>query len=644
MSRSFLKRKNNMRNFFSVGVFLTCFFANAGDIKYPVSSIPENLKKNANVVKRMEESVFEILSTKETRLHYKYALTILNENGDKHSTFSELYDNLRHVGSVEGYLYDDNGNLIKKMKNKDLSDISAVDGLIDDNRIKQYNFYYKSYPYTIEFEATVTYDHTFYFPEWLPQEYANLSVEKAKFTVITPQDYTLRYKSFNYKGEPGQSIEKNKKLYTWSVENIPAITKESYAPRWHEITTTISIAPTDFEVQGIKGNMTSWKDFGKFIYELKKNRDELPDNVKQKIISLSASAQTDLEKIQLLYRFLQQNTRYISIQLGIGGWQPFDASYVSKKGYGDCKALSNYMYSLLKAVGIKSYYALVKAGDYDHYLMEDFPSNQFNHVILCIPLKADTIWLECTSQTIAPGYMSEFTGNRKALLIDEQGGTLVSTPRYGLIENLLVREVKSVMDGEGNLNMKVSTRYSGIQQDDLSMMINELSKEKLKKILQSDLELASYDINDFKYEETKAVLPELNEQLDITVNNYVTASGKRLFILPNLLNRSDNKLTPDDKRTVDIVVYSEWKDEDHYEIEVPDGYQLETMPQNVSLKTKFGTYSCTTKLNGNKIIYHRVREQFSGRFPAKDQQELAKFFEDIYKADRARMVLVKKTQ
>lgn len=633
-----------MRSFFSVAALLTCLLANASDIKYPVSSIPENLKKNANVVKRMEESEFEILSTKETRLHYKYALTILNENGSKYADFSEMYDKLRHVGSVEGYLYDERGNLIKKMKGKDLSDKSAVSEFMDDNRVKEYSFYYNSYPYTVEFETTITFDHTFYFPSWLPQEYANLSVEKAKFTVITPQDYVLRYKAFNYKGEPLQSTEKNKKFYIWSAENIPAINREPYAPRWHEITTTISIAPTEFEVQGIKGNMTSWKEFGKFIYELKKDRDELPGDTKQKIVSLTANAQTEVEKIQILYRFLQQNTRYISIQLGIGGWQPFDAAYVSKKGYGDCKALSNYMYSMLKAVGIKSYYTLVKAGDYDHYLMDDFPSNQFNHVILCVPLKKDTMWLECTSQTIAPGYMSEFTGNRKALLIDEEGGTLVSTPRYGLKENLLVREVKSVMDAEGNLNMKVSTRYSGIQQDDLSMMINALSKEKLEKILQRDLELASYNINDFKYQETKAILPELNEQLDITVNNYAAVSGKRIFILPNLLNRSDSKFTPDDKRTADLVLYSEWKDEDQYEVEIPVGYQLEAMPQDVSLKTKFGTYSCTTKLEGNKIIYNRVREQFSGRFPAKDQQELSKFFEDIYKADRARMVLVKKTE
>jgi hypothetical protein len=240
--------------------------------------------------------------------------------------------------------------------------------------------------------------------------------------------------------------------------------------------------------------------------------------------------------------------------------------------------------------------------------------------------------------------MGEFTGNRKALMITESGGIIVSTPHYGLKDNLLTRTISAKVEIDGTLNMKVRTKYEGTQQDDLSMMVNSLSKDKIEKILQSEFQLSTYNVNDFKYEETKSMNPEINEKLDITVNGYATISGKRLFVVPNILNRANRKIDVEENRKIDFVFNSEWKDEDNYEIEIPEGYSLEAMPQDVSLKAKFGTYSCTTKLDGNKIIYRRIREQFSGRFPAKDQEELAKFFEDIYKADRARMVLVKKTE
>ena len=632
-----------MRSLFLICLFFTSFCANAGDVKYPVNAISESLLKDADVVKREENIEYEIISGKNAKLNYKYVITILNENGDRYAAFSEYYDKFRQIESIEGYLYDKEGKLVKKVKTKDLQDVSGVSNisLMDDSRIKEHSFYYRSYPYTIEYDVSISYNQTFSFPYWVPQEYKNLSVEQSSFTVIVPADYTLRYKMFNYSGEPVQTTEKNKKKYVWQAKELLPVKDEYAAPRWHERVPMVSIAPSQFEIEDYKGNMSNWKEFGKFIYTLNQGRDQLPEFIKQKVAQLTAAASSDKEKVEVLYQFLQQNTRYISIQLGIGGWQPFEASYVSQKGYGDCKALSNYMYSLLKAAGIRSLYTLIKAGDYDHFLMEDFPCTQFNHAILCVPLQKDTMWLECTSQSVPAGYMGEFTGNRKALVIDENGGTLVATPRYGLKENTQVRIIKAKLEADGTLKMNTTTTYKGVQQDDLSGMIDNLSKEKVKKHLEEDLALATYEINDFKYNKKKSVIPEVEEQLDVTVSNYATISGKRIFITPNILEHGGAKITEEENRTVDFVFDYEFHNEDSEEIEIPEGYAIEAAPQDVSIKTKYGSYFSSAKVIGNKIIYKRMREQFRGRFPAKEQKDIIQFYDDIYKADRSRFVLVK---
>jgi hypothetical protein len=632
-------------------VYLFCIsllaaFTTSAQSNYNVKAIPDSLLKHANVVKRLEEMVFEIKSTTLSTLRHKYAVTVLNENGDQQAQFVEWYDKMREVSDIEGSLYDASGKLVKKLKSKDIQDLSGVDdiSLIDDNRKKVHNFYYKVYPYTVEYSVTIKQNQSFHFPTWVTQEDEYIAVEKSSFTVICPSDYVIRYKALNYQGEPNIKTDKGLKIYNWQLSNKPAIETETFSPRWQELTTMVRIAPTAFEMQGYSGNMTSWKDFGKFLYELKKDRDVLPDAIKQKVQQLTAGVSDNKQKVKLLYDFLQKNTRYISIQLGIGGWQPYNATYVATKGYGDCKALANYMYSLLKEANINSFYALIKAGAHDTYLMEDFPSNQFNHAILCVPLQKDTLWLECTSQTTPAGYMGNFTGNRKALLIDESGGTLVSTPRYTLNDNLQIRSITGTIDETGKLHANIKSVYTAVQQDNLHQLINNLSKEKIKEVLQKELDLATYHINDFDYQEKKSEHPEIAEQLDVDVSNYATITGKRLFITPNILNRSNTKLNTEAERLTDININYEYKDIDSMSIDLPNGYEPESIPQALSLKTKFGSYATTLKLEKNKLTYIRIREQYAGKYPAKDFKELSDFYDRIYKADRNRVVLVKKTE
>jgi Domain of Unknown Function with PDB structure (DUF3857) len=648
MSKSFLKRSHKMKEkvfLFIITLALTTK-ALAYTGQYAVSNISAALLKNADAVLRVEELKFEIISTKEAVQSYHYAITILNENGDNWAVFSEYYDKLREVSSVEGYLYDAAGNQLKKMKSKDLEDLSGVSdiSLIDDNRIKRHNFYYKVYPYTIEYTVEIRYKHTMYFPMWVPQGGEKLSVEKSRATIVCPEDYQFRYKAFHYSGAPVITTENKKRATTWMVSNMPAIIREVYQPPLHDVTTVVIFGPTDFQIGDYKGNMTDWKELGKFQNALNKGRDVLPGNIKAKVHQLADGISDEKKKIQALYEFMQKNTRYISIQLGIGGWQPFDANFVASKSYGDCKALSNYMYSILKEAGIRSCYTLVRAGQSANYITEDFPSQQFNHVILCVPLKSDSVWLECTSQTLPAGYMSSFTSDRYALMVDETGGTLVSTPRYGLKENVQLKKINAVLDEDATLRVKARSVYEGTEQDELHMMINGLSREKLKEYLHDQLDFATYDINDFNYIQNKSSLPDIDESLDITVSNYATVTGRRIFIVPNVMTRTHSKLPVDTARKYDLELGLAHKDVDSVEIELPKGYEPEAMPQDVTVDSKFGKYNCSVKLKDNKLLYYRSVEHYSGHFPAKDYNDLAKFYETIYKADRNKVVLVKNEQ
>lgn len=615
----------------------------AGDGEYAVSKISKELLVNSNIVIRLEDEFIELQSLERIIIKHHYVITVLNEEGSKYARLAESYDRFNEIKSIEGSLYDANGNKLKSLKSKDIEDLSGSSGgsLADDGRFKVHNFYYKVYPYTVEYTIEEIKKETMFFPSWVPVWDEYVSVEKSSFSMRVPKNYMVRYKEFNCPVTVSITEEGDKKNYSWALTKYEAIIKEFASPGWAKITPTVLLAPSDFMIEDYAGNMTDWKELGKFQNTLNKSRDVLPENIKQKVAELTKNAGSLAEKTKLLYNFLQTSTRYISIQLGIGGWRPFDASSVASKAYGDCKALSNYMYSLLKEAGITSYYTLIKAGDNEDDIITDFPSRQFNHAIVCVPDGKDTIWLECTDQSKAAGYMGGFTGNRHALLITEDGGKLVSTPLYKLNDNIQVRKIQAILDEEASLKINVNTIYKGMQQDDLQMMINVLSKDKVKESLHEQLDFATYEIKDFKYIENKSSMPTINESLEIAVSNYATITGKRLFIVPNVMTRNHRKLSADVKRKYDIQLNYEFKDIDTVEIELPAGYASESLPTDAKIESKFGRYTASVKLAGNKITYYRHYEHYSGQFPAKDYGELVKFYEAIYKADRSRVVLVK---
>ena len=521
-----------------------CFSNHLCAQEFNIGSIPDSLAVNANTIKRYEENILTIKSPGKFTSHERHVYTILNDNGSDYASYRTFYGRFNAIDYLSAILYNENGKEIKHLKKANIQDYGYADGysLANDVRYKECNFFNRSYPYTVDFEEDDTYEGVLYFPEWNPARSSDMSVEYSKYVIIAPKDYKVRYKQLNFGNQPEIIQKGDIKTYTWEVRNIAAQIPEIMSPRSQETTARMLVAPSDFEAQGYKGNMSNWNNYGKFIYQLIKGRDILPDEIKQKVHELTDKLKDAKEKINVLYDFLQKNTHYISIQLGIGGWQPLDAGFVSAKKYGDCKALSNYMIALLKEVGIIGKYVEIRGEENTLPVVTDFSESQFNHVICCVPMQKDTVWLECTSQTLPAGYLSGFTSNRWGLLSDENGGKLVHTPKYSFNENVQSRKINAIINPDGNLSANIETNYQAMEQDELELLINHYSNDKVSEYLKSEIDLPTYDIQNFRYDQHKATLPYINESINLTASNYAQVTGKRLFIHPDILTKSEIRL------------------------------------------------------------------------------------------------------
>ncbi|RME00550.1 MAG: DUF3857 domain-containing protein, partial [Bacteroidetes bacterium] len=420
------------RNLLKPALFGAVFFffsfgkTEAQENNYSLAGLKLSDFKNANAIIRQRDLVFEVKSASETSFKVHQVVTLLNQSAE----FDKLrlyYDGSTSIKKISGKVYDAFGREIRKVKKDEIQDLSAISSssIYEDDRVKLVDLALKKFPVTVEFEYEEVTQNELFIYGWDIQPY-NTAVQSSTYTLITPEGFDVNYRLFNIDLEPALELSDGKIIRKWKVENLPAVKREPYAPPAIAVLPHLIFAPHEFNFHGYKGSWESWDDFGAFMSDLMAGTRELPENVKQEVRAQLDGLETTQEKVEALYRYLQDNTRYVSVQIDVSGWQPYPAKEVAEKKYGDCKGLSNYMKALLEEAGIEAWPALIYSNSKPNVITEDFVMPAFNHMVLYLP--KENQWLECTSNTYPAGYPGWHNQNRKALLITGEGGKLVDTP------------------------------------------------------------------------------------------------------------------------------------------------------------------------------------------------------------------------
>lgn len=610
-------------------------------------NISPDLLENANAVVLYDDLEFEIRNKTEVVTSRTWAITILNEKGkDAHGTFRTYYDKLSRIKDIECSLHDRNGKLLKKLRRGDIEDIGLGYSSTEvvDNRIKIASFEDEryDYPFTVKFHYIKESKNPMFFPLWYPIRGENTSVVKSTFRVKNPTQLAYRYKETCFEGVKEGKVLMANTGNLWKASNLKAFEREPMSGDDGQI--GILLAPVEFKLDGLNGNLSSWEKASSFYYQLNNKRQELPNETIVKVKSLTAGINDPIQKAKIIYEFMQSHTRYMSIQLGVGGWQTIPANKVAIDGYGDCKALTNYTVALLHQVGIpEACAALVNAGKSNRTTYDDFPRMNFNHVIACVPMATDTLWLECTSQTNPFGYIGTFTGNRKALLIKLNGGELVNTKAYNSEQNLQRRQAQIVLAEDGSAEISSKGTYSGIQQERRASVYETLSADEQKKWLLKQVNLPNFELKSFEFKTQKGMLPVMQESMELTSRKLASKSGKRMFLKLNPMSNFFGTPQKMEERTSDIFlnenIYNV-QDEDELTFKLPENIEIEYLPKPQNFESDFGTYSASYERKEDILTVKRKVTMQGGKYPASMYQELYNFLKKVNKADKAKAVLI----
>ncbi len=607
-------------------------------------TIDSELKDNANAVVRLRETQIEFSSYNKMITKGKRVVTVLNASGRRNVGAHLSYDNEINIKKLGAIIYDALGNEIKKFKKNDFTDESAISSfsLYEDSRVKYLDYTPVSYPYTVEFYYETITNNTAYIPQWMPLQNYYVSTEKSIFKLIYDESVGINKKMNNLGNHDIEEINTpGQLLYIGS--NIKAIKPEAYSPRFKDLVPYLQVTLNKFSYEGYTSETNDWKTMGKWMYdELLADRTQLSIKTQDEIKRLINGIQDPIEKAKIVYNYVQENTRYISIQEGIGGIQPILASKVDEVKYGDCKGLTNYTKALLDVVGVESYYTRVYASENNTVDVDkDFVSfvGQTNHVILNIPNEKEDLWLECTSQTSPFNYSANFTDDRDVFVITPEGGKIVHTKEYKTEDNLQSTKAKVSVDVSGNIFSEIKIDSEGTQYGNHNMIENASEKDKKLYYKNYLSDINNLEIVSLSHSNDKEKIV-FSETIKIKGNKYASKAGIRLLFAPNMFNKTTNVPPRYTSRKLPFKIERGFTDIDEYEITLPETLEVEALMKPVSIDNQFGSYSASIEKNSeNKLVYKRKLILNKGDYKKEDYKAFRDFYLKIVKHDKSKIAL-----
>jgi hypothetical protein len=608
------------------------------------STVPDELKAEANSVIRYSETKMDVKGPGKAVIKSHTIITILNDRADKDAImqlgYNKKYDTYRNV---EMRVYNDEGKVIKKYRKSDMYDGSAANDetMVTNERFLAVKHDIAAYPVTIEIEYEETMSSFINLDSWRIQRHFEQAVQNARCVLTVAPALGLRYKAEGADLKPVKESADGLDVYTWTVKDLKAVKNEDHVEPW-TVLPGILFALNSFNCYGYEGDFSSWQSFGKWIQGLNSDALNLSPQTVAELQRLTKDIPTEKEKARVLYNYMQKSMRYVSIQLGIGGYKPFPADFVDAKKYGDCKALSNYMQALLKAVNINSYYAIIRAGVNEKPIDPGFPYNAFNHAILCVPLKGDTVWLECTSSTQPFGKLGTFTENRQALLITEDGGKLVNTPRSTMQDNQFVSEVHLTLNNKGEANAEVKITGTGSYQEDY-VSIGMLKEDEQKQVLMRNLNIKQPIYFNLMISTNNEGAKQV--KIDLEYDKFYDMSvGDKQFYRSGVIDLSGITLPVMESRRNDFYLRSPMQKTCITTIDLPTDFEVETLPANVNLKFSYGSYDVSYKYDKgkNQVISNAVFALNNWVVPAAKYTEFQQYLDNVAKTQNKKLVIKRK--
>ncbi len=657
-----MTRINNL--FFSILIVVTLAVSSAfafGD-KAPAwlqnaarMNVPSYDKEVSAVVLHNEENV-TLNSRGKLITTERYAVKVLTREGKKYSVARALYlVSSGKIRNINAWLI--RGNSTKKYGKKAVLDIiSDPDDVYNEYRLKIIDASADAdvgsvFGYTVVSENVPLYYQTKWFPQF------NLPTLKSIYTLNLPSGWKASSLTFNNK-EVSPTVNGNS--YKWTMSNLPYVKREPMSPSVINLVPWLAInySPTEATQATNKKVFNNWKEISQWTTAMFDPQVIINDEVAMKARELTAKAKTELEKIQAIGTYVQ-NLQYISIDIGVGhgnGYRPRPSDLVLSRGYGDCKDKATLMRAMLRSLKIEAYPVIIYSGDSTFVRREWASPGQFNHAIIAVKVSDETksptvlndtnlgrlLIFDATDDLTPVGDLPSYLQGSLALIAAGENGSLTEMPVTPPEMNALERTVNIKLTENGSVSGSIRELTRGQSSKYERTLFRKLSKGDYKKVIERWLTSGA----------TAAKLVEFTSEdnhkeasFDLNIKFSAPAYGQlmqnRLLIFkPAVVSRSRSVALTEKDRLHPIRIESNSFSETAI-FELPKGFSVDEVPDELKLETSFGTYSNSYEVKDGKLIYKRMLVTKRKMVPTEKYKIVKDFFTKILNSEQSPVVLLR---
>jgi transglutaminase-like putative cysteine protease len=458
---------------------------------------------------------------------------------------------------------------------------------------------------------------------------------RSRYVLDVPASVTPRIIERHLDFKRAEQEQGGRHVYTWATQNLKPVKGEMFAPDSSVPVMSIGV-----------GAPLTWGEIGHWYNDLSKDRYVLTPAIIAIVDSLVRAAKTRHDTLTTLHRWIARDLRYVSISLGIGGYQPrFPEATVGTR-YGDCKDKATLFIAAARHLGFSAYPVLLDA---DGGPQPELPAiEDFNHVVAAVEERADDLtFIDLTTFDFPTGVVATSYQGGFGLLVFPDGKTRELTfPKDSV--GMTDWRFEGELSKDGRVSGRLVQTETGLAAYGLRISFTEMH-EMHDSAFRADMKRGAPKPFANAVVDT-VIFPDGNDwvnPLSLEVREHDGRGGQlsgtmMVLSIPSVFRGAGtgfrdiaDRLQQDSVRTLPIdaeEVTTRVPSRRELRLTLPEGWAAQ-LPQSVSAVSDFGTYRAEYSQTGRELRIMHTTQGAKGVYPAARIKDLIEWLRLASKDD-----------